>query len=137
MRAAALTEPATTAAGAAAWKLGLIHKLVALFAAGAVGAAVIAAFDVPASRGRRFLQAAVAGLAAMLFTLPSVRALDAWAGWIDLSAGDPAAWLEVALPVGFIIGALSWGAFGALYQLRQLIQARAASELARRVGMTD
>lgn len=130
----AVTEPASTAAGAvAAWKFGLLHKLAALAATGVVGGLLIAAFDPPKNRMALFGQAAVAGFLSLLLTLPVLRALDYYAAWLDLSS--PEQWLEAALPVGFLIGAMSWGAMGALVKLRELIRVRAARSIAESVGM--
>lgn len=133
-----MTEPASSAAGAvAAWKLGLLHKLVALFGIGAVGAALMSLYDPPASRRALFAQALAAGVVALTFTLPALRWLDSAVGWIDLADGDPAQWLEVALPVGFLLGSVSWGGIGALVKLRSLIRDRAAQALASKAGLTE
>jgi hypothetical protein len=114
-----VTEPASTAAGAvAAWKFGLIHKLLTLIAIGGLGGLLIAAFDPPKNRMVLFGQA--------------LRALDYYAAWIDLAT--PEQWLEAALPVGFLIGAMSWGLMGALVKLRELIRVRAARSLAEKAG---
>ena len=43
------------------------------------------------------------------------------------------AWLEIALPVALVIGALSWGVLGALVKLRALIRERGAAAVADRV----
>jgi hypothetical protein len=133
MRATPVTEPASTAAGAvAAWKFGLIHKLLTLIAIGGLGGLLIAAFDPPKNRMVLFGQAAVAGFLSLLLTLPVLRALDYYAAWIDLAT--PEQWLEAALPVGFLIGAMSWGLMGALVKLRELIRVRAARSLAEKAG---
>jgi hypothetical protein len=134
MRTTHVTEPASTAAGAAAaWKFGLVHKLAALLAIGGIGGLLIAAFDPPKSRALLFGQAAVAGFMSLLLTPAALRALDYYAVWIDLSS--PERWLEAALPAGFLIGAMSWGLMGALVKLRELIRVRAARSLAGKVGL--
>jgi hypothetical protein len=141
MKAVDMTEPASTAAaGMAAWKFGLLAKLGVLIGAGALGAMLIAAVDPaeaePDPKKRRkliFAQVVSAMVFSSFFTKPVVRWLDYALDWIDLSAGGAEAWLEIALPVGLLIGALSWGALGALVKLRKIIAERAAKAVADRV----
>lgn len=133
-----MTEPASSAVGiAAAWKLGLVHKVAALFGVGALGAWLMAAFDPPATRRGFFLQALVAGVVALLFTLPVLRYAAATWTWAKVEPGDVEGWLTLALPIGFLLGAMSWGLVGALVQLRRLVQERAAKAIGERVGLTD
>lgn len=110
-------------------------KLLSLFGVGAAGAVIMAAVEPPQSRRVLFAQACAAGTMALVFTPGAVRALDASTGWVDLSHAGIEQWAEVALPCGFLIGALSWGIVGALVQIRRLLRDRAAGELARRVGI--
>lgn len=137
-RGLSVTEPTSTAAaGVAAWKLGIVHKLAAIAGAGALGAILIAFFDAKLSRGQRIAQAAVAGIVAMLFTLPALRWVDHHADWINLTDADPATWLEMALPAAFIIGWMSWGLMGAAFRLRELVRQRGADVVADKIGLTD
>ena len=111
-------------------------KLLSLIGVGAAGAAVMAAVDPPGSRRALFAQAAVAGTMALIFTPGAVRALVS-VGWVAPFGGDVERWAEVALPCGFLVGALSWGVVGALVKLRALLRDRAADALARRVGLDE
>lgn len=109
-------------------------KLLSLLGVGAAGAIVMAAVEPPQTRRALFVQACVAGFVALLFTPGAVRALVA-AGWVAPFGGDVERWAEVALPCGFLLGALSWGLVGALVKLRAILRDRAADALARRVGV--
>ena len=135
------TMPADGASGAAAaglaWKLGLIQKLAALVSVGAVGALVMAAVDPPATRKALFLQSLAAGLMSILFTPGIVRWLDSIFEFIDMRGADVEQWAEVALPVGFILGALSWGILGAMVKLRALVKDRGAETLLKRTGLGE
>lgn len=145
MRTQHMTEPASSAVGAvAAWKLGLIHKVLALFGIGALGAWLIAIADPTpegATRQERtrifFLQGLVAGVMALLFTVPAMRFLGATFEWAKPVPGDPESWLSTALPIGFLIGAMSWGLAGALVKLRQLLKERGAKAIGDHVGLSD
>jgi hypothetical protein len=140
-----MTEPASGAVGAiAAWKLGVLHKVLALFGIGALGAWLIAIADpTPESATRKerarifFLQSLAAGVMALLFTVPAMRFLGSMFEWAKPTPGDPESWLTTALPIGFLIGALSWGLVGALVKLRQLLNERGAKAIGERVGLRD
>ena len=124
-----MTEPTTaiaaSAVGAAKSAAGqaAIAKLIALLSllgTGAVGALVMAAVDPPRSRRQLFLQAVVAGVTACYFAAAAARLLGA---------------MEYELQIGFLIGALSWGAVGALVKLRTLIRDRAPDVIAAKAGL--
>jgi hypothetical protein len=126
-------DGASGAAAGLAWKLGLIQKLLALVGVGAVGAVVMASFDPPPTRRAMFAQALAAGVMAILFTPAMVRWLDSMFDWITVN--DVESWAEVALPCGFMVGALSWGFIGALSKLRTIVKDKGADALARRAGI--
>lgn len=129
-----MTEPASSAAGAAAaWKLGLFGKLAALLLSGVVGAAIIAAVDPPKTRLMLFAQAATAGIVSIIFTPIAVRVLDHYVAWFNAQTASGVEMLEVVLPVGFLIGALSWGFVAAAAKLREIIRERGAAALANHV----
>lgn len=117
-------------------------KLGSLAGIGVVGALLIAAVDPtevePDPRKRKRLivaQVLTAGVMSTVFTLPVVRWLDYVSDWINLGRGASIEdWFEIAMPVGLLIGALSWGIVGALVKLRKLIRERGADEIARRVA---
>lgn len=138
MRPTPVTEPASTAvAGAAAWKLGLVHKLAALVSVGVIGAMMIAAFEPPKTKRTLFAQALAAGVMALLFTPAVVRYAEASLGWAAGASNSVERWAEVALPVAFLVGATSWGLVGALSKLRTILREKAAKAIANRVGLSD
>jgi hypothetical protein len=138
-------DGASGAAGLAfAAKYGLFAKLGALLAAGAVGAVLIAAVDpaeaMPDPKKRRkliFTQVVAAGVVCGGFGPLAVRWLGRADGWFPVAASDVGGWVELAMPVGLVLGGLSWGLIGATVKLRQLIAARGASAIADRVGIKE
>lgn len=134
----------TTAAGILAAKYGVFSKVAALLTAGAVGAVLIAAFDpaeaVPDPKARRKLilvQVVTAALVAGMVGPVVVSWLGKPTGFLPVSAGDALGWIELAMPVGLLLGGLSWGLIGALVKLRKLIADRAAQVVADRVGLGE
>lgn len=92
---------------------------------GVLGAAAMAAVDKPASRKELFQQAAVAGVSTVIFGPTAVRIADHYADFVDLSTLSGIEVLEWSIPILFLVGALSWGAVGALVTFRRLIRERA------------
>lgn len=116
---------AETAAGVAAY--GLAGKLGAIFGAGVLGAAVMAAFDPPKNRKQLFLHAAVAGIGSWVF-----------GGLVHLAAIKYVTFAtpnDLFFPAYFLTGAVSWGALGFLATLRRLVHERAAEAVAKRIGI--
>ena len=111
-------------------------KLLSLIGVGAIGAVVMAAVEPPKSRRMLFAQAMVAGVMAPIFTPGAVRALVSM-GWVDLAGAGIERWGEVALPVGFLIGSLSWGAAAALVKLSSILRDRGAGAVAHRLGLDE
>lgn len=138
-------DGASGAAGLAfAAKYGVFAKLGALLGAGAVGAILIAAVDpaeaIPDPKKRRKLiasQVAAAGVVCGMCGPLVVRWLGRADGWFPVPAGDIGGWVELAMPVGLILGGMSWGLIGAMVKLRQLIAARGAGAIADRVGIKE
>lgn len=128
----AMSEPASTGlAGALGWKaLGL----GALIGAGVLGAVVAAVFDPPKDRKTMFKQFAVAGISSLFFGPLALRFIDQWIEWVDFKTMSPVDLLEWSAPVYLLIGALSWGLFGAVVRMRQIIRERGADEVWRRGG---
>lgn len=126
-------EPVSgTAAGAAlGWKL---LGLGALVGAGVLGAVLMAIFEPPKDKKTMFGQAAVAGIGSLFFGPVAVRAADHYFAFIDLVNATPIEALETAAPVYLLIGAVSWGAFGALAKLREIIRTKAAERIAGLAG---
>lgn len=141
MRAMNMTEPASAAvAGYAAAKSGLLGKLLGLLAIGSLGAFLVALADpLPDNTPRKqrvrllFAQFLSAGVIALLFTQPAVHYLDHAFDWINVF--DAESWFEVAMPTGFILGALGWGLVGMLVKLREIIRLRGADAIAAKVGI--
>lgn len=124
---------AETGAGIAAWKFGLIGKGVAMFAASAIGAAIMAVYH-PATRKATWWQAMGAGFGGVVFGPLVLKALASWADLFKPTA-DPWDWLSIALPVLFMFGGIFWGLVGALLQLRQRIEAKGGNAIADKVGL--
>lgn len=119
-------------------------KLAALLGAGAIGALAIAAADpgevIPDGKKRRrliFVQV-LAGIALCFLVGPG---LVSWLvkpnGLFPVRPGDIVGLVEVAMPVGLLLGALSWGFIGAGVKLRHLIATRGADLIAKRVGIDN
>lgn len=126
----AMTEPASSAAAAAGIKFGLS------LGAGGLGALAMAAFDPPPTKKAMYAQAAVAGTLAIVSTKLAIKILAGW--WpsvFDISNASIWDAVDVLLPVGFLIGALSWGLMGALVKLRGLVAAKGADAVAEKVGL--
>ena len=138
-------DGASGAAGLAfAAKYGVFAKLGALLGAGAVGAILIAAVDpaeaIPDPKKRRKLiltQVVTAAVVCGMCGPLAVRWLGRAGGWFPVTPGDVGSWVELAMPVGLVLGGLSWGLIGALVKLRQLIAARGAAAIADRVGIKE
>lgn len=138
------TMSAETTAGILAAKYGVLAKLAALLGTGAVGAVLIAAFDpaeaVPDPKARRKLiltQVVTAALVAGMLGPVLVSWLGKPTGYFPVSAGDAMGWIELAMPVGLLLGGVSWGLIGALVKLRKLIADRGADAVADRIGLED
>lgn len=93
----------------------LLTKAALAGGAGVLGALAIAAVKPPATRRELFLHALSAGIGSMCFGPLVLKLLAA-----SFEILNPVT-VEVAVPVYFVVGALSWGAFAALAELRALI----------------
>lgn len=122
-----MTEPASTAG------TGLAVKFGATLGAGLLGAIVMAAVDPPTTRRELFAQAASAGIGSMIFGPFAVRILSSTAPWYSLQGLVGLDYMEMVVPVYFVVGALSWGAFGALAKFRAIVRQRAGQAAANRV----
>lgn len=138
------TMSAETTAGLLAAKFGLVAKLVALLTTGAIGAVMIAAFDpaeaVPDPKQRRKLivaQVLTAALVAGMVGPVVVSWLGKPGGFLPVSGDDAMGWIELAMPVGLLLGGFSWGFVGAAVKLRRMIGDRGAQAVADRVGLGD
>lgn len=123
-----MSEPVSH--GAASVWLWKILGLSGLISAGVLGAVFMSAFDPPKTRKMQFAQGAVAGTSSLIFGPVFVKILDYYSDWIDLATATPIEAFEAAAPVYLLTGALSWGAFGAMAKLRQIINDRAAEKIA-------
>lgn len=126
-----MAEPVSGAAGAAfGWKVLGISGLVA---SGILGAILMAIFEPPKDKKTLFGQAAVAGVGSLFFGPVAVRALDFYFDFINLTNATALEALETAAPVYLLIGAMSWGVFGALAKLREIIREKGAAKVAEQV----
>jgi hypothetical protein len=123
-----MTEPTTALAASAvgvaksAAGQAAISKLLILFATGALGAAVMAALR-PQTGRQLFIQALVAGVISTYFT---ESVMDV------LSIPE-----KHKLPIGFLLGAMSWGLVGAAVRLRDIVSQRGGDAIAHRVGLDE
>jgi hypothetical protein len=136
------TQMSAETAGAVAYGLGA--KLGALLGAGALGALLIAAVDpaeaMPDPKKRRrliFVQVIAAIVVCGFFGPGLVSWLVKPTGWVPVPAGDILALIEVVMPVGLLLGALSWGLIGVIVKLRHLIATRGADVVAKHVGLSN
>lgn len=120
----------------------LAAKFVALGGAGVIGALLIAAADpseaIPDPKKRRkliFFQVVTALLVCSMVGPGLVSWLVKPTGWFPVAAGDIVGLIEVAMPVGLVLGGLSWGLIGAGVKLRQLIHDRGAALVAKKTGL--
>jgi hypothetical protein len=110
-------EPTSSGFGVAAiLKFGAL-KLFGLFAS-LLGAALMTIFRPPKSRRQVFLQGIVALGVSLLFGGSAVQALDYYFSWIDLRTAPIEEVFQFTGAVYGLIGAVSWGVFGALSQIR-------------------
>lgn len=127
---------AASAAGAAAGA-----KASTAFAAavgvGTIGGLLMVMLDPPKTRRGMFVQSMVACIGSIVFGPIAVRLLDHYVDGIDLAGADVVSILEVAAPVFFVIGALSWGIAAALVRLRHIIAERGADAVAKKAGLDE
>ncbi len=105
----------------------LLTKGAVAGGAGVMGALVIAAVAPPKTRRELFLHAASAGVGSLTFGPLAVHILAT----LFPSMLSPVT-IEVAVPIYFVVGSLSWGAFSALAQLRNIIATRGAEYIAKK-----
>lgn len=106
---------------------GLVVKLGFMAAIGAVGGLIISLFDKAESRTERALQAGSAGVASAVFGKAATAVAAAHITSVPKE--------DLLIPVCFLVGALSWGVFGALAKLRQAIRDKGASAVTDRIGL--
>lgn len=130
-----LTMKAYPLMSAEAAGVGLLWKALASLGAGVLGAAIMAAVDPPTTRKELFSQAAVAGVGSLVFGPVVLRVVNHFVPF--LGTDNKTVWdlFEVAVPVYFLVGAISWGFFGAVAKVRKMIADKAASALAKKLGV--
>jgi hypothetical protein len=107
---------------------GLIWKLGLMAVVGAVGGAIMAAFDPPETRKGLFLQATVAGTGSLVFGDVAHAAATLY---LPFASGT------TLIPSYFLVGALSWGVLGALAKFRKLVSEKAAGAVAKKLGVDE
>ncbi len=107
-------------AGAFFAKYGLV------VGAGMAGAAIMAILDPPKTRKELFLQGMCAGVGSIVFGPAALSWVSGFLGQA-LIVNNFQDW---ALPVYFIVGAMSWGVFGMLVKLRVWISEKGAEKIA-------
>lgn len=99
----------------------LAAKAAVAGGAGVLGALAIAAVNPPATRREMFLHALAAGIGSLTFGPLVVRALAHYVTVLNPPT------IEVAVPIYFVVGALSWGVFSMIAQVRAFIAQRGAA----------
>lgn len=105
--------------GALAAKYGWL-KLLTLGSA-LSGAILMAAFRPPRTRKEMFLQAVVALGCSFLFGDTLTHFLDNWLDFVDFATSPWEQWMQFAITIHGLVGALSWGLFGGLAHLRDKV----------------
>lgn len=108
-----------TGAGVIIGKFGAMATLGAV--AALLGAGIMAIFRPPKTRKELFLQGAVALASSFLFGGTAVKVLAHFTGWVNLTTDNIVDISQFTMMVYGLIGALSWGAFGGLAELRDKI----------------
>lgn len=94
---------------------------------GALGGAIMAVFDPPKSRREMFLQAAVAGSGSLVFGHLGAAAAAHYISFLPAE--------DMKIPAYFLVGAMSWGVFGALAKVRRVVADKAADKIIERTGL--
>lgn len=118
---------------------GAVHMSVfgASVGAGVLGGLMMIALDPPKTKRAMFGQSLVTAAGSIFFGPAAVRTLDHYVSWIDLANADPIRALEIAAPVYFLIGALSWGFAAAIVRLRHILAERGGDAAAARLGVGE
>jgi hypothetical protein len=127
----------TGTSAASAGILGKALSLAGLASVAVIGALLMVAVSPPKDKKTMFLMAVAAGVTSLVFGGPAVNILDHLADWVDLHEAAPEVYFEWAAPVYFVIGAVGWGACGALVKLRDLIRDNGAGKVAEKLGIGD
>jgi hypothetical protein len=109
-----------------------LAKVGTMFAASAVGAAIIAAYH-PETRKDTWWRAIGAGVGGVLMGTPACRAASHYVPW--LFSGSTVDDLGVISTVLFIVGALFWGLVGMLQSLSNKIRDKGADKVGDKVGL--
>jgi hypothetical protein len=115
------TEPFSGAAAIAALKVAGVAAFI-----GALGGAIMALFDPPATRRELFIQAAVAGTGSLIFGHVGAAAA---AHYLTFIPAD-----DARIPAYFLVGAVSWGAFGFLAKVRRGLSEKVADKVIDKVS---
>lgn len=130
----------TVEAGAGlAAKYGLVGKLTAMFAASALGAAIIAWYH-PRTRSETLWRAMGAGFGGVFVGGMVMRFASHYFDFLAPPTDLNRFWdwmVEVVLPIMFLFGGLFWGLVGAFQELAQRIERGGARVVARRMGIED
>lgn len=110
-----------------------LTKVVVAAGGGILGALVMAAVDPPKTRMQMFLQASCAGIGSMVFGGVAIQFVNAYVVTsMNIMALPKYEFLEWAVPVYFLVGAMSWGIFGAIAKFRALLRDHAAGSIFKR-----
>lgn len=118
-----MTEPATSLGAAGS----LLSKFGVPLGFGVLGAAVMAAVDLPRSRGELFRQAFVAGTSTLVFGRPAYALV---APHVPSAVPED----ELRIAVYFLVGSLSWGAAAVLVRARALVKSQGIKYINKKIG---
>lgn len=120
-------------------KYGLIGKIAAMFAASALGAAIIAWYH-PATRTETLWRAIGAGIGGVFVGGIVLRFASNYISFLAPPTNLNQFWdwmLEVVLPLLFMFGGLFWGLVGMWQDLSKKIRDSGADAVADRVGLNS
>ena len=130
---------AVEAGASLAAKYGLLGKVIAMFEASAIGAAIIAWYH-PHTRRETAWRAFGAGIGGVFVGGIVLRFASNYISFLAPPQEMTHFWdwlLEVVLPLMFLFGGTFWGFVGMWQDLSKKIKDRGADLVAERVGLND
>lgn len=90
------------------------------------------------TRKEVFWRGATAGIGSLTFGKPAVLWVDSLFDWYNLAGLSGVEQFELVAPVYLLLGALSWGLFGALAQFAEIVRSRGGKAVADKfLGKSD
>ncbi len=126
-----MSDPVSASGGIVGiWKSGLITKLALMGVFGVAGSLIIAACEPPKTKKQLFLQALAAGFGTMIFGQMAVNFFDYYAlTFIEINKLPQEDRYTYEIPIYFLVGALSWGAFSFIAKTKQWLSEKATEKI--------